>query len=415
MTSAASAIEKLKGTWDYVDGENFDEYLKEMGISWAIRQTAKAVKKEKMIISVNDNGRWILKSESTFKNTVYEFTPGIEFNETRADGEEVKSIITFDNNTGRWIHEATDKQGRKVHIERYVDDKDQQQVELTCGNVKAHRRCLQSAHTRNDGICSYLYVTCSELNACAVDNQICLEPEHECVTHRRCHNAPLCYLMNMATETVCSPISTTTTGGNYGSNLDQLMAPHGMFVDYDDAIYIADGANQRVVKWIPGATTGQVVAGGNGKDANHGETIVDDILCYGLALDNEGSLYISDQVYNSIVKWPAGGNEQGPAKNQLIAPQSVVVNDSSTVYVVDYGNDRVTRWSEGSTSGNIILGQPGWGDDTSYISRSTDLVFNRHRNLYVLDNMNVRIPKFTIDKSACSAVSTSIKSYITVT
>ncbi|CAF4351648.1 unnamed protein product, partial [Rotaria sordida] len=43
------------------------------------------------------------------------------------------------------------------------------------------------------------------------------------------------------------------------------MAPHGMFVDYDDAIYIADGANQRVVKWIPGATTGQVVTGGNGK------------------------------------------------------------------------------------------------------------------------------------------------------
>ncbi|CAF4025460.1 unnamed protein product [Rotaria sordida] len=348
MTSAASAIEKLKGTWDYVDGENFDEYLKEMGISWAIRQAAKAVKKEKMIISVNDNGRWILKSESTFKNTVYEFTPGIEFNETRADGEEVKSIITFDNNTGRWIHEATDKQGRKVHIERYVDDKDQQQVELTCGNVKAHRRfsviqvdtqicqnaslydqcssniacgCLQSAHTRNDSICSYLYVTCSELNACAADNQTCLEPEHECVTHSRCHNVPLCYLMNMATETVCPPILTTTIGGN----------------------------------------------------------------------------------------------EQGPAKNQLIAPQSVVVDDSGTVYVLDYGNDRVTRWSEGSTSGNSILGRPGWGDDTSYISRANDLVFDRHGNLYVVDNMNVRILKFTITNSACSAVSTSIKSYITVT
>ncbi|CAF1113715.1 unnamed protein product, partial [Rotaria sordida] len=50
------------------------------------------------------------------------------------------SIITFDNNNGRWIHEAIDKQGKKVHIERYVDDKDQQQVELSCGNVKAHRR-----------------------------------------------------------------------------------------------------------------------------------------------------------------------------------------------------------------------------------------------------------------------------------
>ncbi|CAF1493327.1 unnamed protein product, partial [Rotaria sordida] len=90
MASTASAIEKLKGTWDYVDGENFDEYLKEMGISWVVRQAAKAVKAEKMIISVNDNGRWTLKSESTLKNTTYEFTSGIEFNETRADGAEVK-------------------------------------------------------------------------------------------------------------------------------------------------------------------------------------------------------------------------------------------------------------------------------------------------------------------------------------
>ncbi|CAF3856677.1 unnamed protein product [Rotaria sp. Silwood1] len=365
-------------------------------------------------------------------------------------------------------------------------------------------------------MCSYLYVECSELNACAADNRTCWEPEHKCVTHPRCHNVPLCYPMDMATETICPPILTTTSnsslphdgicakskwnragdivaGGDYGSNLDQLMAPHGMFVDDDDAIYVADGANQRVIKWVPGATTGQVVAGGNGKgnnsdqfefvtkvvvdkngtmficdnynfrvqrwfkDAKHGETIVNDILCYGLAIDNEGSLYISDKAHNSVVKWPgnqtvaggngpgfdlnqlndpnhlfvdknksvyvadnfnyrvvkwpagaeegivvAGGNEQGSAKDQLSTPQSVAVDDSGTVYVLDYGNDRVTRWFEGSTSGNIILGRPGWGDDTSYVYRANDLVFDRHGNLYVVDNSNSRILKFTINKSACS-------------
>ncbi|CAF1194592.1 unnamed protein product [Rotaria sordida] len=385
---------------------------------------------------------------------------------------------------------------------------DQCSSNVACG-------CLQSAHTPNDGICSYLYVSCSELSACAVDNRTCWEPEHECVTHPHCHTGPLCYPLNMATQTVCPPILTTTSnpslpqdgicaeakwnrngviiaGGNYGSDLNQLMAPHGMFVDDNDTIYIADGANQRIVKWMPGANSSQVVAGGNGKgnnsdqfefvtkvvvdkngtmficdtynqrvqrwfkDANHGETIVDDILCYGLAMDNEGSLYISDQIENSVVKWPgrqivaggngkgfdinqlndpkhifvdrdksvyvadnfnyrvvkwpagaeegiivAGGNEQGDDKNQLSSPQSVVVDDSGTVYVLDYGNDRVTRWFKGSTSGNIILGRSGWGDDTSYVYRANDLVFDRHGNLYVVDNSNVRILKFTIDKSAC--------------
>jgi hypothetical protein len=63
-------------------------------ISWILRQAAKAVKKEKVIISKDNNGKWTLKSESTFKNTIYEFTPGVEFIETRADGAEVKVSVT---------------------------------------------------------------------------------------------------------------------------------------------------------------------------------------------------------------------------------------------------------------------------------------------------------------------------------
>ncbi len=93
-----------------------------------LRQAAKAVTRERLIISTDNNNKWTLKSESTFKNTMYEFTPGVEFNETRADGAEVKGTITFDNNTGRWIHDVIDKQGKKVHLERYIDDEGQQQV-----------------------------------------------------------------------------------------------------------------------------------------------------------------------------------------------------------------------------------------------------------------------------------------------
>jgi hypothetical protein len=31
MASADSSMQKLEGTWDYIDGENFDAYLQEMG------------------------------------------------------------------------------------------------------------------------------------------------------------------------------------------------------------------------------------------------------------------------------------------------------------------------------------------------------------------------------------------------
>lgn len=31
MCSEVATIEKLQGTWDYVDGENFDAYLQALG------------------------------------------------------------------------------------------------------------------------------------------------------------------------------------------------------------------------------------------------------------------------------------------------------------------------------------------------------------------------------------------------
>ncbi len=61
-------------------------YLK--GVGFALRQSAKLVK-PKLIISQNGD-QWTLKSESSFKSGSYEFTPGVEFDETRLDGEVVK-------------------------------------------------------------------------------------------------------------------------------------------------------------------------------------------------------------------------------------------------------------------------------------------------------------------------------------
>ena len=86
--AATSGIQKLKGTWEYVDGEHFDDYMKELGVGFALRQSAKLVK-PKLIITEN-GGKWSFKSESTLKTASYEFTPGMEFDETRLDGESVK-------------------------------------------------------------------------------------------------------------------------------------------------------------------------------------------------------------------------------------------------------------------------------------------------------------------------------------
>ena len=70
-----------------VDGENFDEFMKELGIGMATRLAAKGIK-PRLIIGEN-NGKWNLRSESSLKTSSYDFQPCIEFKETTADGREV--------------------------------------------------------------------------------------------------------------------------------------------------------------------------------------------------------------------------------------------------------------------------------------------------------------------------------------
>ena len=65
--------------------------MKEIGVGWPLRLAAKAVK-PRLIISEND-GKWNIKSESTFKTVAIDFTPGVEFDETTPDGREVKVCL----------------------------------------------------------------------------------------------------------------------------------------------------------------------------------------------------------------------------------------------------------------------------------------------------------------------------------
>ncbi|CAF3662532.1 unnamed protein product [Rotaria sordida] len=140
--------------------------------------------------------------------------------------------------------------------------------------------CFHS--TDGNTFCGFIYVTCSELVSCLSNNRTCFQPGTVCVQHPRCHSRPVCYPSKMAQ--ICPSIPTTTmpsiclqakwsskgitvAGGNgAGDALNQLQFPVGVVVDHeDDSIYISDEYNSRVMKWIPDAKSGIVVAGGNGR------------------------------------------------------------------------------------------------------------------------------------------------------
>jgi fatty acid-binding protein 3 len=67
--------------------------MKELGVGWAVRTAAKGIK-PRLVISGN-GGKWTVRSETTLKTTTYDFTPGVEFDETTPDGREVKVQLHF--------------------------------------------------------------------------------------------------------------------------------------------------------------------------------------------------------------------------------------------------------------------------------------------------------------------------------
>jgi hypothetical protein len=89
--------EAFVGTWNMESSDNFDAYMREVGVN-AVTAKLGSVAKPTMIIS-HEGDTWTLKSETTFKNTKVVFQLGVEFDETTADDRKMKTTFTLEGNT----------------------------------------------------------------------------------------------------------------------------------------------------------------------------------------------------------------------------------------------------------------------------------------------------------------------------
>jgi len=239
----------------------------------------------------------------------------------------------------------------------------------------------------------------------------------------------------------------TIAGGNgCGHELNQLCYPHGIYVDDEEqCIYIADRDNHRIVKWKldSGSDYGEIVAGGNGKgdrmdqlyrptdvvldekkksliicdEGNRRvvrwslenpngdkEILIENIECWGIKMNENGDLFVSDYENNAVKRWRkgeirrggkgtivAGGNGQGNKLNQLSDPSYIFIDREETVYVSDCGNHRVMKWLKGASEGIVVAGGQGQGNNSNQLNLPMGLVVNEVGDVYVADYGNHRI------------------------
>ncbi|CAF2182820.1 unnamed protein product, partial [Rotaria magnacalcarata] len=189
--------------------------------------------------------------------------------------------------------------------------------------------------------------------------------------------------------------------------------PHGLFVDDDQTVVIADYENHRIMQWKNGDTTNeQVVAGGkgpgNGLHQLHHPT---DVL-----IDKEtDSHIICDRGNQRVVRWSrrsgttqvrryqlgekngtlvAGGNGTGDGLNQLNYPTFLFVDRQQNVYVSDCSNYRVMKWKKGAKEGIVVAGGQGEGDALTQLSHAYGLFVDTLGTLYVGEYENCRVTRW---------------------
>ncbi|CAL8365424.1 fatty acid-binding protein, heart [Gadus morhua] len=110
-------VDQFVGTWKMVTSENFDEYMKAIGVGFATRQVGNRTKPNLVVTS--EDGTVCLKSQSTFKTTEIKFKLNEPFEETTADDRKTTTVVTMDN--GKLVQKQT-WEGKDTFIEREIED-----------------------------------------------------------------------------------------------------------------------------------------------------------------------------------------------------------------------------------------------------------------------------------------------------
>jgi sugar lactone lactonase YvrE len=205
-------------------------------------------------------------------------------------------------------------------------------------------------------------------------------------------------------------------GNGSGSGVAQMNNPSDVFVT-NDAVFVLDSGNYRVVKYFKNGTNPIVIAGNTGAVGTTSSNRTFG-TSWQLFVDVYGSIYVSDQSNNRVLRFPpnslngttasivAGTGASGTAPMQLNTPGGVFVDDSLTVFIADTNNHRIQKWKFAACRGETVAGKVSNGGSTlSQLSSPSSIVVDSNGCLYISDAGNNRILRWATGASVGECIS----------
>ncbi len=254
-----------------------------------------------------------------------------------------------------------------------------------------------------------------------------------------------------ATAVFGQPNMTSSSANNGGVSASSLSFPTSVAIDALGNLYVADGANNRVLRYSNAATavanTPAITVFGQSNmfsnAVNSGGLSASTLnRPLGVAIDRLGNIYVADSFNNRVLRYSNATtatngisasavfgqpdmvsnviNNGGLSASTLNSPNGLITDSFGNLYVADQGNSRVLRYvnsatavTGASTSATIVFGQPNMfanipnngGINASTLNNPRGVAIDGSRNLYIVDTDNSRVLRYANVTSANTGAS----------
>ncbi|CAF1187884.1 unnamed protein product [Adineta steineri] len=213
------------------------------------------------------------------------------------------------------------------------------------------------------------------------------------------------WLINASNGTTVAGLS----NGTAGASSIALNLPDSVVLDSNDNMYFTDRDNHRVVYWANGASSGTTIAGITGTPGSTNNTFYGP--CGIVRESSTGTLYIADTFNHRIMQYllnassgtvVAGGNGAGPGITQLAYPYGLAFDSSSnSLLIANAQTNNIVRWVLGASSWTLVIGSPTGlsGNTSTLLNQPIGITLDPMGNIYVADSQNHRIQFFFAGQS----------------